>query len=119
MVKILNMQINYMYVCPGYTVHIPPSVLGYALELRVVYELYILGNHSYLLHVLTINLTAPRVWYQLMVLIMFVIVLEHHAKLLCTDPILAGIYLECGEHRDFPSLEFQACYKIIHYYACS
>ena len=27
-------QIN--YVCPGYTVHIPPSLSGYALELRVV-----------------------------------------------------------------------------------
>ena len=37
-------QIN--YVCPGYTVHIPPSLSGYALELRVVYERYILGNHS-------------------------------------------------------------------------
>ena len=37
-------QIN--YVCPGYTVHIPPSLSGYALELRVVYEWYILGNHS-------------------------------------------------------------------------
>ena len=37
-------QIN--YVCPGYTVHIPPLLSGYALELRVVYERYILGNHS-------------------------------------------------------------------------
>ena len=38
-------QIN--YVCPpGYAVHIPPSLSGYALELRVVYERYILGNHS-------------------------------------------------------------------------
>ena len=31
-------QIN--YVCLGYTVHIPPWLLGYALELRVVYERY-------------------------------------------------------------------------------
>ena len=37
-------QIN--YVCLGYTVHIPPSLSGYTLELRVVYERYILGNHS-------------------------------------------------------------------------
>ena len=37
-------QIN--YGCPGYTVHIPPSLSGCTLELRMVYEWYILGNHS-------------------------------------------------------------------------
>ena len=30
----------------GYTVHVPPLLLGCAFEFRVAYEQYILGNHS-------------------------------------------------------------------------
>ena len=37
-------QIN--HGCPGYTVHIPPMLSGCALELGMVYEQYILGNHD-------------------------------------------------------------------------
>ena len=55
-------QIN--YVCPGYTVHIPPLLSGYALELRVVYERYILGNHS-----LSITYTTKNIFQTVIFLI--------------------------------------------------